>query len=152
MDTTTLQNLLKENSDILCLDDGLRIGVDPSWVVANESKLSYTTIIRLIECCREYHWQKDIEPHLLGLKIDSTCRFIKGDFYVPIKINEMLDIVYQVSEIHKRSYILHFSVRTCDRTITHTEMELVLVFWDPLNNEPVTPPEYLVRTLKSLQV
>jgi len=150
MDTTSLETILKENPEILLLDDGMRLRANPAWVVPNETKLSYTTIIRLIECCREYHWKKDIEPQIIDIQLDSTCRFVKCDFFHPINVNEAVDIIYYVNEIRTRSYLLHFLVEDSNRTVTFAEIELILVFWDLQKNEPVIIPENLATVLKSL--
>lgn len=150
MDTTSLKNLLDESKTITCLDDGLQLVAEAQWIVNNETKLSYTTIVRLVECCREHHWQKDIKPLLTNSQIDSTCRFLKSDFTHPIEVNQMINIVYNVTAIRDHSYCLQFTIFNDIRTLKYTEVELVMVLINVLSNEPVTPPEKVMQKLNKL--
>jgi acyl-CoA thioesterase FadM len=150
MDTTSLDNLLRESPSVSCLDDGLRLKAESQWIVDNETKLSYTTIIRLVECCREHHWQKDIRPLLQNSQIDSTCRFIKSEFFHPIEVNQVFDIIYTVKAIRNHSYCLQFTISNTCRTVIYAEVELVMVFLNIWDNKPVAPPEKVLKNLENL--
>lgn len=109
MDTTTLQNLIS-NSNVFLDVDGIEITAEKSWVVDNEYYLSYTTLIRLIECCREHHWNKDIKPKLREKDIDTTCRSINIKFSKSIRLSKRFKIKYKISKVTKYTYDAVFTI------------------------------------------
>lgn len=147
MDTTSLTRL-QEAGCVLCRADGLSVTVDPAWVVAGEDRLSYTTLVRLIECCREHHWAMDILPHIGDSQLDSICRSVCADFRSPIGTGTVIDITYRVSNVSERSYSLEFSVRTPPGGALCAELSLVSVFYDPLTRRSVQPPMTVLDHLR----
>ncbi|HKT40506.1 MAG TPA: hypothetical protein VJR48_19190, partial [Ktedonobacterales bacterium] len=73
MQPTTLEGLLAEGG-VRCFAGGLEVEVQRAWIVAGEDRLAYTAIVRLVECCREWHWQSDILPHAGGALLDSITK------------------------------------------------------------------------------
>jgi hypothetical protein len=110
MDVTTLSRLTEENPDIDFLDNGFRVVAKPEWIVAGEWQLSYTTLVRLVECCREYHVQKD-EPWLRWpLGADTTCSSLSARFHRPIYVGSTVDVTYRVVATDEHGYDLDFEV------------------------------------------
>jgi acyl-CoA thioesterase FadM len=150
MDITSLAGLLSESAEVLCLVDGLRVVADAHWIVSGEGKLSYTTLLRLVECCREHHWQKDLRCRLEQSDIDTTCKTIKARFVHPVGAGQRIDIVYSVSEVRKRSYRIRFSVLDTRRLIQFAEVELAMVFVDTRGGGVTSPPSQAIEYLRML--
>jgi acyl-CoA thioesterase FadM len=148
MDITSLTNLLSESAHVSCLDDGLRVVIEPAWIVSGESKLSYTTLLRLVECCREHHWQKDIRCRLNGHSIDTTCKTIHSRFIKSIEASQSIDIVYSVEDVRTHSYRMRLLVLDSPRLIQYAEIELVLVFVLPDEGDVVPPPSDVINYLQ----
>jgi len=151
MDTTTLAQLLEEDG-VTCKPDGLIVKIHSSWVVIGEDRLSYTTLVRLIECCREHHWSLDIlSTHDLGkLTLDSITRSIAGEFISPIPIGSLISITYKITEVREKGYALHFEVRDVTDQTVRAWFDIVSIFYDPTTNEPITPPPAILQNLKSM--
>ena len=151
MDITSLANLLRENTNVLRLSDGLRLVSEAAWVVSGETKLSYTTLIRLVECFREHHWEKDIRPQLNdNNNIDATCKDVQAQFIQPVKVGQIIDIVYAIREVRDRGYQLRFSVLDNKRLIQFAEVELVMVFIDAKDGNVVYPSAHIISRLQQL--
>src|SRR5438067_7182998 len=105
MDPTSLSSLLDETG-VTFTSNGLIVVIQHSWILAGENRLSYTTLLRLIECCREHHWNTDIMPEAKDRSIDSITRSISGSFIRPIIVGDTISITYRVVEIRRRAYIL----------------------------------------------
>jgi len=131
MDITSLANLLRENTNVLRLSDGLRLVSEAAWVVSGETKLSYTTLIRLVECCREHHWEKDIRPQLNdNNNIDATCKDVQARFIQPVKVGQI--------------------ILDNKRLIQFAEVELVMVFIDAKDGNVVYPSAHIISRLQQL--
>jgi len=147
MDQTSLKLLLSENG-VSITPLGLLVMVLPDWVVDNETRLSYTSIIRLVECCREYHWEKDILP-FSDHAIDSTVKMINGEFKKPIPVGQIILIKYNIVQVRKKSYSLQFSVEDATNNNLYAIINLVSVFLDPTSGSTYYPSKYLIQILKA---
>ena len=106
MDLTSYQELIKE-TEVQPIDNGLAIFCPRKWVIASENRVSYTTIIRLVECCREFHWYRDVE----NIKdVDSTCKNINAQFFAPIIADSTVVIKFKLRYIFANKYVLDFFV------------------------------------------
>ena len=147
MDTTSLSNLIEEGG-VVCNPEGLTVAIKPSWIVDGESRVSYTTLVRLVECCREHHWNTDILSRTQGAPLDSITKSITGEFMHPIPSGSTISITYQVTEVREKGYSLKFTIRNLSERTLSTQMNLVCVFYDPVNNKVIAPPinvfQYLV--------
>jgi len=149
MEPTSLAKLMKEEG-VSYLPNGLSVRIHHSWIVEGEDRLSYTTLIRLIECCREHHWQTDILPRIQGVPLDSICKSIKANLMKPIIVGSVISIIYRVSEVRQKGYLLKFSVwNSIDQTLC-AEFDLVSVFYDPRARRSVSPPANLFSHLTNL--
>jgi acyl-CoA thioesterase FadM len=133
------------------------LSVSPEWIIDGETRLSYTTIVRLIEFCREYHWNKDIKPFFstTGI-IDSTTKEFVCSFNQPVSLNSAVKIEYRFIEIRNRAYSLNFAVSDLSRQKLYVTVSMVCVFIDLVSLQPVLIPEciknYLLQQLVSNEV
>lgn len=149
MDITSLDRLRK-TEDVVCRPDGIIIAIKDSWIIEGEDRLSYTTLIRLIECCREHHWQIDILPVAKGKPLDSICKLLTCDFIRPIAVGSTVFIKYQITEVRRRSYTLRFKVLETANNSLCAECDLVSVFYDPIARQCKPPPSSLIDKLTEL--
>ena len=147
MDLTTLEELLKQ-TEVVPFGNGIRIFVKNSWVVSDEDRLSYTTIIRLVECCREYHWECDVKPilHKENLKLDSITRAFGGDFYIPIPVDTNIEIHYRIEAIREKSYKLIFEVKDESQRV-FSSVWIICVFYDPDLGKSIIPNPSILEAL-----
>lgn len=149
MDITTYDGLVKE-TQVEQLEDGLIIYVPSNWVVDGEKRLSYTTITRLIECCREYHWKKDILS--IDHDIDSICGGFEAKFIRIIVSNSKVFIRYKVIYVFEKKYILDFEVLDNYQTIcAYIRMEIYFI--DSMGETQAIPKrlaQVLCRRLKDV--
>lgn len=152
MDPTTLDDLVREGGVILN-PDGLVVTINPSWIIDGENRVSYTTLIRLVECCREHHWSTDILSRLQGTQLDSITKTITGEFIRPIVSGSTLSITYQVTEVREKGYSLEFTVRNLPERISCARINLACVFYDAASNKAIAPPihisQYLANSLSN---
>lgn len=149
MEITTLNSLQKLKL-VTESDNGIIIHVQKSMIIRGENRLSYSTIFRLIECCREYHWIKDIKPFINRNKIDSICKSIKGEFKAPIIPQTDIYIFYKVSEIRSKGYLINFWIKDVISERLLAKIWMVNVFVSPKTLNPVVPPGKIVKILDSL--
>lgn len=149
MEPTSLAVLLKEEG-VTCAPDGLLLDIQPSWIIEGEDRLSYATLVRLIECCREHHWNLDVLSKGLGSTVDSITRSIAGEFLHPILIGSAVSITYQVTGVRRRGYSLKFEVRDVQTGIVSATFEMVCVFYDPVARRVAEPPSEIVALLTEL--
>lgn len=148
METTTLALLLREEG-IMLLPCGIALTVLPSWIVPGEDRLSYTTLIRLIECCREHHWLEDIQTAFAGVKLDSICKSFTLICHKPINVGARLRLIYEIDEVRTRSYSLKFTVRDENASIVYSEAKTVSVFFDPITSKSLEPPLDVTEKLRA---
>lgn len=148
MAPSTLKQL-REEVDVEFLDRGLKFPILESWVVPGETRVSYTTITQLVECCREYHWQKDIDPLAPPGTLDSITKNLHLEFHQPIPTKSTISIVYRILEVRQRAYRLGFSVST-DNENNLSTAEMVSVFCQPNVADAIRPPKRVSQELKAM--
>lgn len=132
-------------------DAGLTFSVRAEWIVQGEDRLSYATIIRLAECCRELHWRVDTQQDG-NTNVDSICSRLNCVFRRPLIIGMTFVASYQIRLVRGKSYV--FLVRFTDVSSgrIHAEVSMECVFYDSLNRCAVSIPEPVKRRLaKSLR-
>lgn len=149
MDTTSLSGLIK-HTEVELMENGISLQVSPKWVVQGEDHLSYTTMIRLVECCREYHWRRDVLDFFEKPWLDSTTKSIMGDFKKPVHVHEKIDIIYEIEEIRRRGYRLCFIIIDSEHDVC-AKVIMVFVFIDSERNEVVEPPRFFLEHLAQLR-
>ena len=160
MQPTTLAGLLAEG-DVRQFAGGLEVVVRRAWIVAGEDRLAYTAIVRLVECCREWHWQADILPRVGGAPLDSISKSLTAVFSNPIMLGSVLRITHQVVAVRPRGYQLRFTLATHDPdrpgqpaqpaqpTQQCATLEMVSVFYDPERAVAAEPPPGVLAYLTS---
>ena len=148
MQPTTLEGLLAEGG-VRCFAGGLDVAVRRACIVAGEDRLAYTAIVRLVECCREWHWQSDILPHAGGAPLDSITKSFAAEFSHPIALGSLLRITHQVIDARPRSYRLRFELTTLQPEQHCATLEMVSVFYDPAREAVAEPPPAVVAYLRS---
>ena len=155
MQPTTLAGLLAEG-EMRQFAGGLEVVVQRAWIIAGEDRLAYTAIVRLVECCREWHWQLDILPHAGGAPLDSITRSLTAEFTHPIALGSTLRITHQVVAVRPRGYQLRFTLATrdADQPQEHPEqqcatLDMVSVFYDPARETVAEPPPEVLAYLRS---
>jgi len=149
LDTTSLEKL-KQTEEIAFMNDGIIVAVKDSWIVKGEDRLSYTTLIRLIECCREYHWQNDIVPVALGNALDSICKSITCNFISPITVGSRVFIKYQITNVREKSYALKFELFQTGSNKLCAECILVSVFYDSVSKKSTLPSDAIIDKLTDM--
>ncbi|MGH2414980.1 MAG: acyl-CoA thioesterase, partial [Microcystaceae cyanobacterium] len=140
MEPTSLKRLLEEDG-VTCTPEGLILKIHPDWVIEGEDRLSYTTLIRLIECCREHHWNTDILSRANGTLVDATSKSIAGEFTRSILVGSAIAITYQVTEVRSKGYALKFEVRDALEQTLYATFKMVSVFYDAQSGKAVPPPQ-----------
>lgn len=148
MEPTTLQQLI-EAGCITDLYHGIAIQTQTKWVVEGETRLSYTTLTRLVECCREYHWQTDI-LNSSATPLDSICKSLDAEFLQPVPVATRIAIHYEVKQVRKKGYELRFEIRSIDQHTLYAIFNIVSVFYSPETNQAVIPPESVRDKLAGL--
>lgn len=151
MQPTTLAGLLAEGG-VRTFTGGLEARVQRAWIVADEDRLAYTAIVRLVECCREWHWQSDILPHAGGVPLDSITKSFQGEFVRPIAVGSLLRITHQVVAVRPRSYQLRFQLATLDPEQFCATLEMISVFYDPARAAVAEPPSQVMDYLRACVV
>jgi acyl-CoA thioesterase FadM len=154
MQPTTLAGLLAEG-DVRQFAGGLDVVVQRAWIIAGEDRLAYTAIVRLVECCREWHWQSDILPFAGAAPLDSITKSLTAEFTHPIALGSALRIMHQVVAVRPRSYQLRFTLTAHDPD--HPEqperlcaaLDMVSVFYDPARDAVAEPPPAVLARLQS---
>lgn len=149
MGPTSLSLLLKEDG-VTCTPNGLIVTIHSSWIIEGEDRLSYTTLIRLVECCREHHWNTDILAKAQGSSVDAIAKSLTGEFMRPIIVGSRVSIVCRVAEVRPKSYLLKFEIRDAIDQTLHAEVSLVCVFYDPIARKSATPPTSITNQLLAL--
>jgi len=151
VDHTTLKSLLQGSDTIL----GLRrlvVTVQRQWAVDGENRLSYTTLIRLVECCREYHWDVDVAPHAGRLSLDSTIKTLVAEFDQPVPLDRSIVVEYYVVGVRYKSYSMSFVIRDAETGLQYGKVDTVNVFLDPARGTPKSPPEQVLLSLSEIQL
>lgn len=145
MEVTSYLNLKKETL-VIEKEDGITVFIPSSWVIEGEERVSYTTIIRLIECCREYHWIKDIQS--LDRNLDSICGTINAKFVKTIEINSTVNITYLVKSVLEKKYILEFII-TDENGAICSSIDMISFFYNPVKHSSTKIPDDIILLLKN---
>jgi acyl-CoA thioesterase FadM len=144
---TTLASL-RECASVEDLPNGIRVFIDRGWIVPHEDRLSYATIVRLIECCREFHWLKDVDQGLTERAVDSICRRLECDFIRPLLVGDTVEITYSIAAINQRSYSLLFKISDGRGSLCGT-CSMICVFYDPLRGLATRPDAATLGRIRS---
>lgn len=149
MDPTSLLQL-RVSRDVETREGKLYFLASPSWIVEGEQRLSYATIIRLVECARELHWETDVAPFLGGTtNLDSTCKELHCQFTRPVEANLPYVVDFHVTGISETEYAINFAVRAEDQAAC-ARADMQMVFIDSLTGRRMAPPIALAQHLRSI--
>lgn len=146
MDVTSFKKLAKQEKVILH-SNGIAVTVRRKWIIEGEDRLSYTILIRLIECCREYHWQKDVLPLTSDKSVDSICKILTCNFVNPISAGSPVFVRYRIVGVRRRSYTIRFEVYDTSNNMLCANCDMVSVFYDPQLKKSAFPPDPIIRAL-----
>lgn len=149
MQPVTLQQLLKANG-IETINFGIVVHTQPTWAVPGESHLSYTTLTRLVECCREHHWNEDVTPYLPSPIIDSICKSINAQFLQPVPISTTINITYKILQVRRKGYELLFKICSANMQETYAIFNAVFVFINTETKLSVIIPKAIANNLVEL--
>lgn len=144
-----LSDLLKEHN-VSIYSDGIKFTANLNWVVDGEDRLSYTTLTRLVECCREYHWNKDVETINKSADLDSITKSVSANYFHPVYLNVPILISYQVIEVRSKGYCVKFIIANEDGSIIYAEYSLILIFFSNLSNKAIAPSKEIIEHLRCL--
>lgn len=144
---TTLESLLSDGPVDL-LDDGLRLQVKREWIIPTEDRLSYATILRLVECCRELHWTRDVAT--VCPTADAILTKVAARFHQPVLVQSLIQIHYAVTRIRPCSYDLEFRVILSGSAVLCATVEMRNAFYDSDKGRSVRAPNNVLTTLQSL--
>ena len=150
MKPTTFQQFSKRYQ-VKTIEYGFYTKAVASWIVSGESRLSYTTIIRLSEFCREYHWHKDLVVDNSFTNLDSITKSIEAEFFSPIHVNNWIAITYQVAEVRRKGYKLAITISDKEGGRIYAKINMISVFFDEILGSSVEPPLEIINILKHLQ-
>lgn len=149
MEPTSLSKLMAE-SGVSTVSQGLSVFVHPEWIVDGEHRLSYTSLTRLVECCREHHWNVDVISNIGDANLDSITKSFSAEFHEPIPEKSTISIVYAIEEIRSKGYSLLFTVSKNNDSIVCAEFDMSSVFYDPEQEAPIEPPTNILDSLSEL--
>lgn len=149
MDPATLDSLLLL-LDVDILPNGLRLVVPHSWIVADEDRLSYSSAIRLAECCREHHWKQDLAS--IADKLDSVVVQCNASFASPVITGSHIEVRYAITRVGSRSYDCTICICPVGSEVSTSHVQVVLtnVFYDPVSRGAIDPPPRVVAALLRL--
>lgn len=127
---------------------GFRFVVMREWIIDGEDRLSYTTLTRIVEFCREYHWKNDISQQWGNL--DTIIKAFSAEFFKPILVNQVVEIEYRVKEVRRKGYSMIFQLTDANHGIMFAEYSIVSVFFDNITHSICVPPLGLVNHLLGL--
>lgn len=117
-----------------------RFKVTSDMIIAGENRLSYLTIIKIVEAIRDVFWNK----HSCGA--DAICKCLETRFIYPIIIDSMVQVRLLVLYWTKRTMCIGFRFLVQGRTVAHIEMELTVV--DSESLEPTTISSGTIESIK----
>jgi acyl-CoA thioesterase FadM len=151
MEITSLRDLVSSGT-VEVTADGIIVKVTSDMVIAGEDRLSYTTILRLVECCREFHWEKDVLPSFDSGSTDSICRSVSARFRRPALVGMSIQISYHVTHVDEREYGLTFSLNNIADCQLCADVKLDNVFFDASSHRATSPPSSVRKALERLVV
>jgi radical SAM enzyme (TIGR01210 family) len=129
--------------------NGLILTIPKSWIMKGENRVSYATLVHLIECCREYHWNIDITQNIKDISLDSICKSFRGEFIKPIMVGSVISISYMINDIRRKGYSLRFEVRDTNTQTLYAQFDMVSIFFDPVANKAIVPPSCVLDCLSA---
>ena len=146
---------LKQKGYILEKNYGIIIRVQPTWAISGEKHLSYTTLTRLVECCREYHWEKDVLPLIYETNVDSICKALNAEFIKPVSIEARIFLKYEVKNIKHKSYELGIKILDVENESANDQeiyaiFNIILVFCNTETIQAVNIPDAAANKLTEL--
>lgn len=147
MEPTSLLHFLRDGS-LAVTADGLAATVSQTWVIEGEDRLSYIGILRLVECCREHHWHRDILP-LCRAPIDSILVKCEAAFRRPILVGAQVSLKYTVISVGTKSYDLEFNVTLSDAGGDCATVKMRCVFLNPASRQSCQPPSEVANHLRA---
>lgn len=149
MEETTFRQLLgKEN--IVRKEHGFGLKASPDWIVRGEDHLSYTTIIRLAECCREYCWSRLLLDSAYPPAPDVICKSVEADFRRPILAGTEIDLSCVVFNFSDKSFRLSVLFIDAGTGAFYAKVTLLLVFYDPEKKKSIPAPQGFYEKLSRL--
>ena len=122
--------------------------IQPEWTVGDEPQLSYTSMVCLAECLREFHWQRDLDALIGTAELDATARSMSAEFFRPVLVGSRVVLSYAIADVEPSSY--RFACRiTSDGQLCST-VEVKLVFIRPDHPGRAAAPVDLRRRLAQL--
>ena len=122
----TYKDFLLENGNVELLNNGLTFEIKKNWIIKGENRLSYISIMKLIEYCREYHWEKDFLS--IDKTLDSITKEIHTYFNKPLFCGNTATIQYKIVFIDTYSYVIDFHIYM--KEIKTSEIKMKCVFYN----------------------
>lgn len=133
-------------------EDYLDFTVPTAWLGAGDTKLSYTTIVGLLEAVRDTHWQElGRMPKHMEHDIDVTCASLEVEFLEPVLPGERYRASYCVTGIGSRSYEFAVRLSSTSRACTCVIALLTLVFIKASTGQATSPPDLVAARLGKLR-
>lgn len=133
----------------ISLRNGIQVRIDPAWIIEGEDRLSYVSLMRLVEWCREFHWARDIRP--VCPRVDSVVRSMDVKFHRPVLAGSLVDVTYSVASVRSRLYSLVFCIHLHEPDTLLAEVKMACCFYDPIARCSLPGPGTLVHVLATLQ-
>jgi acyl-CoA thioesterase FadM len=149
MEIVTIETL-KKQTDILFFNNYITMTIPENWVIQNENRISYLTQTKIIEGCRDYHWQKfSLKLHnLCDQNIDSVCRIIKSKYVKPIIINTRIIVEFKIIYINNNSYKMIFKILDYNKRYLYSLYNMHFVFYDNHQNKLYEISQEIVNKLR----
>lgn len=144
-----LIDLLSE-PDAETIVGGLKLVPTLNWVVEGEDRLSYTTLTRLIECCREHHWKEDVEKIVGKSELDSITKSVSANYFHPVLTGKKILIKYQIKEVREKGYMSEFIITDEEQSVVYAEYSVVFIFYSSIANKVIKAPKEVLDNLTNL--
>src|SRR5262249_14006089 len=115
-----------------------------------EDHLSYTTLTRLAECCREHYWATAIVPAAAGIPLDAIARELQARFHRPVFAGAKIWIACRVHAVRSRRGTPVITGVDPARAVPHATFTLECVFYDPVGHRAVAAPPGVRTRLEQL--
>ncbi len=129
-------------------DNTIDVVIQPDWTVDDEQQLSYTSLVCLAECLREFHWQRDLGTLAGTDEFNAISRSMSAEFLRPVLIGDRVTLSYALSELGPTSYRFICRVAGDDRVCAVVEVELV--FTRPGLRGRAPAPDHVRRKLAAV--
>lgn len=146
----TLLASLEASGTVVRVGRTLVCEVERAWCAPGETRIGYSTIIRLVECVREIHWEEDVKP-ICAHSIDCITRSLTANFVLPITAGMKIRGQYYITEVRRRSYEIQVTLTPAKSRNALAISRLVCVFWDGQQSCIVVPPVEVIERLRFLR-